>query len=162
MVSRVAYQTLCLPVEEGGLKLLDLACMVRAAHIKWDKRLCMSDHERWTMFPYNVITSLYHKFLAKEKKCYKSVSSIFYTNVLENWLEIYYCEPQSERERQNENIWGNDFIWVGYTSYWKTWAKAGIVQVCDIVSRNTFMSTAQIENMYMVENATSYIYCKSS
>ena len=91
-VSRVAYQTLCLPVEEGGLMLLDLACMVKAAHIKWVKRLCISDHERWTVFPrytYNVITSLYHKFIAKEKKGYKSVSSIFYRNVLENWLEIY-------------------------------------------------------------------------
>ena len=153
-VSRVAYQTLCLPVEDGGLKLLDLACMVKAAHIKWVKRLCMSDHERWTMFPrytYNVITSLYHKFLAKEKKGYRSVSSIFYRNVLENWSEVYYCEPQSEKERQNESIWGNDFIRVGDTSYWKTWAKAGIVQVCDIVSHNTFMSTAQIENTYGIK-----------
>ena len=153
-VSRVAYQTLCLSVEDGGLKLLDLACMVKAAHIKWVKRLCMSDYERWTMFPryiYNVTTSLYHKFLSKEKKSYNNVSSIFYRNILESWLEVYYCEPQSEKERQNESIWGNDFIAVGDTSYWKSWARAGLVQVCDIISHNTFMSTAQIENTYGIK-----------
>ena len=153
-VNRVAYQTLCLSIEDGGLKLLDLACMVKAAHIKWVKRLCLSDHERWTMFPrhvYNVKTSLYHKFLAKQKKCCKSVSSTFYRNVLESWLEVYYCESQTEKERQNESLWGNDFITLGDTSYWEKWAKAGIVQVYDIVSNNSLMSTAQIESMYGIK-----------
>ena len=153
-VNRVAYQTLCLSIEDGGLKLLDLACMVKAAHIKWVKRLCLSDHERWTMFPrhvYNVKTSLYHKFLAKQKKCCKSVSSRFYRNVLESWLEVYYCESQTEKERQNESLWGNDFITLGDTSYWEKWAKAGIVQVYDIVSNNSLMSTAQIESMYGIK-----------
>ena len=153
-VNRVAYQTLCLNIEKGGLKLLDLGSMVKAAHIKWVKRLYMSDQERWTMFPrytYNVNLSLYHIFFAKKKKSFKHTSSLFYRDILASWLEIYYREPLSEEERQNENIWNNDYIKVGEAPYWKVWEKAGVVHVYDIISNNTIMFIEQMENTYDIK-----------
>ena len=69
-VIRVAYETVCTPICEGSLGLLDLASLREAAQVKWIDRMCANDFQRWTLFPryiFNVHVSLYNNFLQKSK-----------------------------------------------------------------------------------------------
>ena len=154
-VNRVSYQTLCLPIEEGGLKLLDFNCLVKAAHLKWITRLCSQDQERWTMFPrfiYSAKTSLFHKFLEKVKNSFKTIQVNFYKQVLETWLKLHYKLPKTEKEQQNEILWNNDFITCQRKPiYWDKWAKSGILQFRDLMLNGSMMSSKDVTEIYNVQ-----------
>ena len=140
-VNKVAYYTICLPVEQGGLKLLDLKSLIQSAHLSWIRRLCRWDCQKWTLIPRLILgaqSTLFRFFLEKKRDRLKTIFNPFYKEILQTWLDVYYRLPVTEEERQNESLWNNDFITCGGKNMnWRKCDMAGVVQIKDFLRIDT-------------------------
>ena len=154
-VNRVAYNTICKKVCDGGLGLLDLETMVKSAHISWVKRLCSDESIVWTVYPKLIfgVESLYTLFVTKNKNRCKKVSHPFYKVLWQTWNGFYNKEPANEEEVLNEALWHNERICINKQPFvWKKWKEAGILKITDLFSdHNQFMSTQEILAIYGVQ-----------
>ena len=146
--------TLCLPIEQGGLNLLDLKSLIQSAHLSWIKRLCLWDYQKWTLIPrliFGAQSTFFRFFLEKKKERLKTTLNPFYREILKTWLDVYYRLPKTEEERHNESLWNNDFITCGGKALnWKKCEIAGIVQIQDLIKDSNFMGRDEIQEEYGV------------
>ena len=137
-VNRVAHDTMCLSIDQGGMNLLDLETMFKATTVQWVKRFCHDDCQKWTLYLRDLVKSkgsLFDVFLEKNRKRYRQIQSPFYKKLFMIWSEMYCREPDSVLEFQNDSIWNNDYVLTrGEHFNWTHWMDAGIRQFRDILN----------------------------
>lgn len=133
---KVAYDTLTLPIDQGGLNLMDLETRVRVALLQWIRRFIRTpDINSAKSLSLICGTSDLHSLLA-----YKSIpvlnegiSTPFYTQMLKLWHSVHAFEPADEYEVRQEIVWCNQrIISQGAPLHWPRWERAGISTIQDI------------------------------
>ena len=137
-VNRVAHDTMCLSIDQGGMNLLDLETMFKATTVQWVKRFCHDDCQKWTLYLRDLVKSkgsLFYVFLEKNRKRYRQIQSPFYKKLFMIWSKMYCREVDSVLEFQNDSIWNNDYVLTrGEHFNWTHWMDAGIRQFRDILN----------------------------
>lgn len=153
---RIAYKTLTLPIENGGLKLIDLEARVTVNLLQWIRRVLTkpdtniadslrllletNDLTRFFSFrspviPTNLVT---HRFYYKMMKVYHAAHDV---------------DPTDENSIRNQILWFNRSIGVkNNTIHWPRWEKAGINTIGDIchLSEGRLMSHQEIRTKFGV------------
>lgn len=153
---KVAYNTLILPVAQGGLGLMDYPTRVKASHIQWVRRLLLD------RVP-NVATSLssligchdIRALLASKPGAPPSgiLHNPFYLNLFKTWDSIHGFSPEGEDWIRREILWSNKRI-ISEDSPLanKGWETKGIHTINDIChpSEARLLSHQELADRYNV------------
>lgn len=134
---KVAYSTLIMPIQDGGLKLLDLESRIKTNHLIWVKRIINNPDGSSAQFIRgmtgvdNLAVIFGAKRIAKPK--YITPVSQFYAQMMRTWTMAHDFPPENEQEVREEVIWDNKQISspkaMLQSESWRQWLEAGIVNV---------------------------------
>lgn len=133
---KVAYNTLILPISQGGLGLMDYPTRVKVSSIQWIRRILL---ERAP----NVTSSLAHFLGTRNLKTYLAHKPVprfpgvrhdpFYLNLLKLWDALHGFSPEMEDNIRTEFLWNNKRITSGNSPIVKpSWQAKGILTLHDI------------------------------
>lgn len=137
---KVAYNTLTLPVDQGGLNLMDLEVRVGVSVLQWIRRLSRAQPIMTT----DSVAFICNTRNLRRLLSYKSVPHHpdwnvipFYKQMFKVWHTYHAFEPENEAEVRREILWRNHrIVSEGATLHWKRWEQAGILSVGDICHEN--------------------------
>jgi len=125
-------------IEDGGLKMPDIASMIKSVKLTWVNKLInkannftnvakectnITNFERFFNYKNDV------QFLDKTLPC-------FYMQVFKHWYELYSTSPETENDILNEKIWLNKYILIeGRPILYKKWENSGIIKLNDIINQ---------------------------
>lgn len=115
---KVAYKTMILPTNRGGLKLMDLSSRVQVNLLQWIKRTINNPNSSAASTLKTIIgtDSLSSFFAAKRgNKLEWTSSHKFYDSMMSVWDRYHGFKPTNEREVRAERIWQNKRILTGGT-----------------------------------------------
>jgi hypothetical protein len=111
--AKIMYKCLISPVEEGGLKLQDLATKLKAIKLKWYKQMINKDVSTpWKAY----INSYFKEDLSKILSYNCSLNDLpnfkdkFYTELFDVWTKLHCKEPKTSEEIVRQSIYNNTFI----------------------------------------------------
>lgn len=153
---KIAYKTLILPTDRGGLKLMDLETRIQVNLLQWIKRVINNPNSSAASTLKTIIgTDSLSAFLAAKRGPGMDSTSphLFYDAALSVWNHLHGFEPTTEGEVRAELIWQNKRILIGGSPLKGTeWQRAGIRYISDLCHRNTgtFLSHTELANTYNV------------
>lgn len=133
---KVAYNTLTLPVAQGGLGLMDLQLRVKVSYIQWIRRFLLNRSP-------NTAASIASFIGVKDIKSYLAykpksppagiLHDKFYLQLFKLWDELHGFDPQGKDFIRQEILWHNKRIVSGDLSPKRRgWATKGINTIQDI------------------------------
>ena len=137
-------------IEHGGLKMPDIKSMVKAMKLSWVKRL-LEKNNNFTNIVKEItqIKNFDTFFQYKNDIQYLDIKvPAFYTQIIEDWYEIYSVLPITATEIWNETIWQNRYILRDNKPIlYKHWESHGIAKIKDIVGEDgSFKNITELEN----------------
>lgn len=153
---KVDYRTLILPIERGGLKLMDLESRIQVNILQWIKRIINNpDSNAANTFISLSGTSSPHFYFAPKRgpKSHWTKEHKFYSSAVKVWDSYHGFEPTSETEVKAEIIWHNKHIVSeGGPIQGGEWKRAGINRISDLCHHNTgrFFSHTEVAAKYNV------------
>lgn len=153
---KVSYNSLVLPVSQGGLGLADYPARVEASLVQWIKRILQD------RVP-NVAASLSFLVGCRDLKAYfahkPGVPPVginhnpFYQNLFKTWDVLHGFSPEGEDLIRRELLWNNKFITAGTTTPLRgRWEAKGIHTIHDIChpSEARLLSHQELSTKYDV------------
>lgn len=133
---KIAFKTLILPIESGGLRLMDLRTRLQVIRLQWIKRTVMKTQSHSSRF-LRYLTgadSLFGFFASKPSINLSWLPrSKFYSELYRSWNEFHSFPPSSESDIRGERLWNNQWITSsGASLYWRSWEEQGISRISDI------------------------------
>ena len=112
---KVKRQTIILPVDKGGLNMVDFTILDKLLKAAWVKHLQEADGSKWCSVFSSVISLYGGRFIFE---CNFDTQDLnltthvprFYKDILTVWQELHSKNPSTITEYQNETIWNNRFI----------------------------------------------------
>lgn len=153
---KIAYKTLTLPINRGGLKLMDLESRIQVNLLQWIRRLINNPNSSAAGTLRTIIDtdSLETYFAAKRgTRTVLSPTHKFYCSAMVLWDRLHGFEPSNDREVRAEWLWHNKRILKGGKPIDNTaWQRAGIKIISDLCHRNSgiFLSHTELSNRYDV------------
>lgn len=152
--ARIAYRTLILPVEDGGLKLIDLETRVKTNLLQWVKRIISGPDT-------NVAQSLCHLLGTEDLVRFFSYRSPplppalkshkFYLKMVKLYEQLHDIEPTEENSIRRQILWYNREVGPkNSTIHWPRWERAGINTVGDLChpTEGRLLSHLELQNFY--------------
>lgn len=137
-------------IEDGGIKMPDIASKIKALKITWVQRLCYSDNQYTNLVKKILNVDNLYMFL----KCKYNVSflkaSPFYVQLIDSWYKLYCKEPETVNDIVNETLWLNSYIRVDNKPvFYKEWRQHGIETFMDILdAEGKFLSPQVLEHKF--------------
>ena len=150
---KIAYDTLTRPIQEGGLKLIDLEAKVKSLNISWIKRLSNNSDCSWKLFPkvFFHTDDLNFFFSCNRAPIATTSTPVFYKAIQHAWANLLQVKSPTQAIILNQTLWNNRYITINNSPYcWKTWKAAGIKKVNDIFVDNSFLTPEGIYHKYGV------------
>lgn len=146
---KIAYKTLILPIEQGGLKLIDLPTRLKVTHLQWVKRILRFPDSHAAVFLSHLLnaTDLQSFFAAKRSDYLRCCQHHpFYHDLLKTWNVFHVFQPEDEAGVRGESLWNNKWITnSGLMIHWHGWEKRGISKVADICHESEPRTLSQQE-----------------
>ena len=109
--SKIAYSTLQLPKEEGGMNLVNLINKDRALKATWPQILYKENEYAVLVYEIMRVSALGHDIwrcnLAPSDIKHMNIKSTFWVDTLRSWCEFNYYNTKRE---ENQIIWYNSMI----------------------------------------------------
>ena len=137
---KVKHQTIVLPVDKGGLNMVDFTIVDKSLKAAWVKGFCESRRGHF-IFECNFDT------------CDLNLTSrvpSFYRDILTVWQELHSKNPSTTMEYLHETIWNNHFITIdGKPVFYLSWYKKGVTKIHHLLNeRGTFLSRSDFQRKY--------------
>jgi hypothetical protein len=140
--------------EEGGVKMMDVECFIRAQKVMWVKRLTKTEEGSWKIYPHMLLKDRLgttHSFqcntnLAELKRKMPS----FYFQLFEAWNKTKENTEEDPFKIRREIIWFNKKIKIrGREICYKHWYSKGIIMIHDLLEENgDIKSPARLEEAF--------------
>ena len=120
--------------ENGGLKMVDLECMIKSLRLAWLTRIFSSNRGTWKSYLRHLLAKYRGLFLFNCNFDVKdlSIHSQFYTELLQWWSD--FREDFSSNKDWNSVIWNNKEIRVsGSPIFYKNYFDSDIFYVSDLL-----------------------------
>ena len=120
--------------EKGGLKMIDLECMIKSLRLAWLKRISSENEGTWKNYLRHILVSLGGLFFFKcnfDIKDY-TINSLFYSELLTWWSE--FRENFATTKDWRNIIWNNKEIRINNSPvFYKNFFDSGIVLASDLL-----------------------------
>lgn len=134
---KVAYNTLIKPIQEGGLKLMDLESRVKTNMLMWTRRIIDSPQSSSAQMIKKMSGEENMEVIFGAKRSTKTESlapiSPFYLKIMQTWMNAHNSPPEDEQGVRSEVLWDNYRISspraVLKAETWRTWLEAGVVTI---------------------------------
>ena len=138
---KVAQSTLCLSINQGGLKAPDVFKCYESLRLQWIKRIYTAEGSQWRELLQARIGEYRLDDLLRNRrsKIFIKKANIpeFYKNVINRYNELFATEVSSAQQARAQSIWHNDAIKVGGKPvFLKHMYEAGIKMVDDLMDVN--------------------------
>ena len=152
---KVKRQTIVLPVDKGGLNMVDFTILDKSLKDAWVKRFCEADGSKWCSVFSSVIAQYGGRFIfecnfdIRDLNLTSRVPS-FYRDILTVWQELHSKNPSTTMEYPHETIWNNRFIRIdGKPVFYSSWYKKGVTKIHHLLNeRGTFLSRSDFQRKY--------------
>lgn len=134
--AKIAYNSLILPVAEGGLNLIDLEMRTQAALIQMLRRILAKPNTGAAAFLRQTleVEDLNEEFRTKPMQIHRSIKNLpYYHSIIKLWFKFHPFYPTNETEIRQEAIWDNKWITNAKGPlHNQHWARKGIRVIQDI------------------------------
>lgn len=134
--SKVAYSTLILPVEQGGLGLMDLWSRIRVSSIQWIRRFLLNraPNTSLSLASFIGVQDLNSYLASKPKSLPLGIQhDLFYQKLFKLWDELHGFNPEGEDLIRQERLWFNKRIMsANGPPIRKDWEAKGIHTIQDV------------------------------
>jgi hypothetical protein len=161
--AKIAYNTLIQPIEEGGLRLIDVGAKTVALQLSWIPRLIKNDNLNWAKIIRNIMGIKKTDDFFYENRSPIKTYSLFYNDIHREWVNIINPKSPDKKMIKNERLWNNQFIRINneYIN-WANWKSAGIFLIQDLIHENgDFLRLEEINKKFNLNlnilNLTSII-----
>lgn len=155
--ARIAYKTFTLPIEDGGLKLIDLETRVKVNLLQRVKRiLTKPDTNVADSLRYLLGTEDLTKFLSYRSPPIPASlkNHKFYDYMMKIYQAVHNFEPENEQAIQSQMLWYNRRIGANNNRiFWPNWERTGISTIGDIChpSEGRLMSHQELQIKHGIE-----------
>jgi exonuclease III len=146
----VKKRVLIQQIEDGGLKMPDVASMIKALKLRWLRTLC-SKETTFTCFAKTLLNiEDIHTFIRYKCDCKYLKMPHFYLQLFHFWYELHSRPPENVENILDEFIWYNKKILIAKKPiYYIQWHKKGIKRIYDIIKLNgTFYTPNELSVRY--------------
>lgn len=156
---KIAYKTLILPIESGGLKLIDLHTRLMVNQLQLLRRtLSKPQSHIYAFLSHLTGSSDLPSYFSSKPSIHQNwlLRSKFYADVYKLWHTFHVFQPEGETGVRGEMIWNNQWITsAGATLHWQEWEQAGISRINDIChhSESRTLSHQEIEAKYEIQSS---------
>lgn len=134
---KVSYNLLLQDIQDGGLKLPDLATRIQNIHLYWIKQLWQNQDSVMV----SVIKSSWNNNdIQSLLRCKRDLAEnmhngwTFIRQILRTWAKLHIAQPDMEEDIQKEMIWDNTYILIEQKPFsWQRWREAGISSINDLL-----------------------------
>lgn len=154
---KIAYSSLILPTNRGGLKLMDLETRTQVNMIQWIKRVINNPNSSAAGTLRTIIdTSSLNSHFAAKRGPNKELNPAhkFYCAAFIVWDKFHGFELSSGREVRAEWLWQNKRIQSGGRPIrGSSWQRSGINHIADLChgTNNLFLSHTELSNKFGVQ-----------
>ena len=152
---KIKRKTIISDYQDGGLRMLDIKCFVKAQKIMWIKRFLSPENASWKA----LLTLCLEEFLGKDTfKCLLSCTQKtpscpdFYWQMVKSWCELKNMTESIDTpiNVRRQCIWLNENIQINDTPFkWNIWKEKGINIIHDILDqKGEFLTPINIEQKY--------------
>ena len=107
---KVKRQTIVLPVDKGGLNMVDFTILDKSLKAAWVKRFCEADGSKWCSVFSSIIAQCRGRFIFE---CNFDIRDLnltsrvprFYTDILTVWQKWHSKNPSTTMEYLHKTIW---------------------------------------------------------
>ena len=121
-------------LENGGLRMIDLECMIKSLRLAWLKRICSESRGTWKNYLRHLLAKFGGLFFLQcnfDMKDY-TINSSFYSELLKWWSE--FRENFASTKDWRNIIWNNKEIRINSSPiFYKNFFDSGIVLVSDFL-----------------------------
>ena len=163
---KIKRNTIIAPVEHGGLGMIDVYSVHKAAKCSWVNRLFSTEYAKWKV--------IFLKLACVEKSYFNhninpnpNCKSDFHKQILEIWAEVFCADVTTPKDIANQYILHNKFIKVDNKPIQKN--ILGIhnmvnnIKIIDIIDRNGFKAIQTVNQTCNVRlNILNYNSIKSA
>ena len=157
--AKVAYKTLVMEKDQGGIGLPDIDNQILTQQIRWVQKLCSMESSPWKIIPNFYLQQIGGHYNIRSNFDKQSIPRNipkFYRTCLDTWSNYTNKNPENINEICIQPIWNNSKILVNKRSiYIKDLDKLGIRFVNDIVSVK-----GKLRQLTSFANRESEEYCK--
>ena len=151
--SKIARNTIIKPIEEGGLKMIDLEQKIKSLKLNWIKRSIENPSSPWTLILKDLLYGIPFNYIVQcNNNCQYLMENTpkFYQEIYKVWNTIEKPEPQKLDEILQQNIWLNKNITIqNKPILWKSWFDKGITEISDLLDDNgNFLDSPQLKDKY--------------
>ena len=161
---KIKRKTIVAPIEEGGLKMIDLEAMIKAQKVMWVKRLLDENFASWKAFPYWLFGHIHPRDFfkcsySKEKLPFNL--TLFYHQIAYAWSEFISLSEINDQDIntvwqiRRQYIWYNKHILIGNNyagNNYKKWYTSGIKLIHDIVNeKGLFYTAIELNEKYGIQ-----------
>lgn len=155
--SKVAYDTVIQLIRDGGLRLADLECRIKASLLSWVRRTLLSPESSAAETLRLCTQEKDLNLILGAKRHYpKEIiqQSPFYGDMLRVWEELHNFPPSNEEDIRSEIIWYNHHVESPRNPFnreqWNRWIAAGIMIVNDVCmpEQGRLMGQLELEDKY--------------
>ena len=155
---KISRIQMCKPYDQGGLKMIDLECFIKALKVTWVRRLYMSQDSPWINLANLNIGEINKLLLLGPQWSYKQVDKIknlFWKDVVLAWASV--LEIIIETDRLNAPLWYNPKISKDHFFEPKLF-KNGVIAPVDILTiEGKLLSSENIKHFFKTSpNFLSY------
>lgn len=151
---KISHESIIQPVDQGGLKHMDLRVRVQVSLLQWVRRLLKTAQMNvgFTLCHILKIDNLANFLSFRKPPLPPDIGKHkFYKNMLSTYAKFHNFEPVSEDTIRDEFLWHNPQV--GGKSapiFWPHWAKAGISRVGHIchATEDRLPSHSEISDKY--------------
>lgn len=153
-VAKIAYDTLIMGIDEGGLKLVDLKTKVKSLNASWIKRSTDSSFGKWKAIPriFYKTNDLNFYFSCNHAPLKNVLPVKFYENIHNVWSEMCTVSALSKSVIINQTIWCNRYITIENKPFlWQRWKTVGINKIGDLMNGDQFLSPTELSNKFNIQ-----------
>ena len=152
---KVKRQTIVLPVDKGGLNVVDFTILDKSLKAAWVKRFYEADGSKWCSAFSSALAQYGGRFIfecnfdTRDINLTSHVPS-FYRNVLTVWQELHSNNPSTAMEYLHETIWNNRFIRLdGKPVFYSSWYRKGVTKIHHLLNeKGNFLSRPDFQRKY--------------
>ena len=146
-------------IEDGGLKMPDIECMIKAQKIMWATRLADNSTGSWKVYPASLLgyISVGDMFNCTYDSKRLRDLPLFYHQIFYAWAEMNFEKEKhmnSAWEIRRELIFYNKFILINneYLDHrYRSWYQAGVKRIHDLLdSKGNFRPSQELELEYCI------------
>ena len=157
--AKVKKSTIIAPIDQGGLNMVDVNAVNKAAKIGWIRRIIENNNPKCSQIMLQMLHMDKHMLNKNmDSKISRDIETNFHIQVMESWHEIHNTNPCSCIEILNQYLMHNSHLKIGNKCLNQNFLHSNSpnIRILDIVDENGKLTTFQ--NIKTLMNITQMEY----